>query len=52
MRTRPGACTHAIDYPDGARFVRAAGTDLERLPRLKYDLAMGRAEAIESASTS
>lgn len=52
MRTRPGACTHAIDYPDGARFVRVAGTDLERVPRLKYDLAMGRAEAIESASAS
>jgi hypothetical protein len=43
---------HAIDYPDGARFVRVTGTDLERVPRLKYDLAQGRAEIIESASAS
>jgi predicted metal-dependent enzyme (double-stranded beta helix superfamily) len=43
---------HAIDYPDGARFVRVTGTDLEHVPRLKYNLATGRAEVIESVSTS
>jgi hypothetical protein len=42
---------HAIDYPDDARFVRVTGTDLEHVPRLKYDLAKGRAEVIESVST-
>jgi hypothetical protein len=43
---------HAIDYPDGARFVRVTGTDLEHVPRLKYDLGKGRAEVIKSVSTS
>jgi hypothetical protein len=42
---------HAIDYPDGARFVRVTGTDLDHLPRLKFDLARGEAEIIESATT-
>ena len=41
---------HNIDFPDGARFVRVTGTDLERIPRLKFDLARGLAEVIESAS--
>jgi hypothetical protein len=41
---------HNIEFPDGARFVRVTGTDLERIPRLKYDLAKGVAEVIESAS--
>jgi len=41
---------HAIDYPDGARFVRVTGTDLERVPRLKFDLAKGEAQVIESVS--
>jgi len=27
------------------------GTDLERIPRLKFDVAKGIAEVIESAST-
>jgi hypothetical protein len=30
--------------------VRVTGTDLERIPRLKFDLAKGLAEVIESAS--
>lgn len=42
---------HAIDYPDGARFVRVTGTDLENVPRLKFDLARGEAQVIESVST-
>lgn len=42
---------HAIDYPDGARFVRVTGTDLENVPRLKFDLARGEAQIIESVST-
>ena len=41
---------HRIDYPAGARFVRVTGTDMERVPRLKYDQAAGR--AIEMAGTS
>lgn len=39
---------HAIDYPAGARFVRVTGTDLEAVPRLKYDMAAGRAEVIRA----
>jgi predicted metal-dependent enzyme (double-stranded beta helix superfamily) len=42
---------HAIDYPDGARFVRVTGTDLENVPRLKFDLKRGEAQIIESVST-
>ncbi len=42
---------HAIDYPAGARFVRVTGTDLEVVPRLKFDLARGEAQIIESVST-
>jgi len=42
---------HAIDYPDGARFVRVTGTDLENVPRLKFDLQRGEAQVIESATT-
>jgi len=41
---------HNIEFPDGARFVRVTGTDLERIPRLKFDLGKGIAEVIESAS--
>ena len=41
---------HNIEFPEGARFVRVTGTDLERIPRLKFDLAKGVAEVIESAS--
>ena len=42
---------HSIDYPDGARFVRVTGTDLERVPRLKFNLKTNEAEVIESVST-
>ena len=29
---------HSINFPDGARFIRITGTDLTRLPTLRYDL--------------
>jgi hypothetical protein len=41
---------HSIDYPDGARFVRVTGTDLERVPRLKFNLKTNEAEVIESVT--
>ncbi len=41
---------HSIDYPAGAQFVRVTGTDLEEIPRLRFDLERGEAVAIESAS--
>ena len=43
---------HAIDYPDGSRFVRVTGRDLDHVKRLKYDEAAGKAIVIESASAS
>jgi len=43
---------HAIDYPEGSRFVRVTGRDLEYVRRLRYDMAAGKAITIESASAS
>jgi predicted metal-dependent enzyme (double-stranded beta helix superfamily) len=43
---------HAIDYPEGSRFVRVTGRDLDHVRRLKYDTAAGKAITIESASAS
>ena len=43
---------HAIDYPEGSRFVRVTGRDLDHVKRLKYDEAAGKATVIESASAS
>jgi hypothetical protein len=43
---------HAIDYPEGARFVRVTGQDLEKIPRLKFDMAAKQAITIESASAN
>jgi hypothetical protein len=43
---------HAIDYPEGSRFVRVTGRDLEYIKRLKFDMAAGKAITIESASAS
>jgi len=40
---------HAIDFCEGARFVRVTGADLEHVSRLKYDLAGQSATAVESA---
>ncbi|MGE0725967.1 MAG: hypothetical protein AB7O45_16450, partial [Alphaproteobacteria bacterium] len=47
-----GAEIHAINYPAGARYVRVTGTDLDRVPRIRYDMAGTRAEIIENASAS
>ncbi len=41
---------HAIDYPDGSRFVRVTGRDLDYVQRLKFDTAAGQAITIESAT--
>jgi hypothetical protein len=41
---------HAIDYPEGSRFVRVTGRDLDYVQRLKFDMAGGKAITIESAT--
>ena len=33
---------HSINYPDQARFVRVTGTNLDRIPRVSFDLASGK----------
>ena len=43
---------HAIDYPEGSRFVRVTGRDLDYVQRLKFDMAAGKAIVIESATAS
>jgi hypothetical protein len=43
---------HAIDYPEGSRFVRVTGRDLDLVQRLKFDTAAGKAITIESESAS
>lgn len=37
---------HSIDYPDKARFVRVTGTNLDEIPRVKFDLATGAVTAM------
>jgi hypothetical protein len=32
---------HSIDYPDRARFVRVTGTNLDKIQRVRFDLATG-----------
>ena len=32
---------HSIEYPDGARFVRVTGTNLDKIPRAMFDIATG-----------
>ncbi len=32
---------HSIDYPDKARFIRVTGTNLDRIHRVRFDLATG-----------
>jgi predicted metal-dependent enzyme (double-stranded beta helix superfamily) len=41
---------HSIDYPEGSRFVRVTGRDLDYVRRLKFDMAAGKAITIESAT--
>jgi hypothetical protein len=43
---------HSIDYPDSARFVRVTGTDLEKIDRIKVDLATGVVEKIQARQAS
>jgi|SRR4051812_18587795 len=35
---------HSIDYPDGARFVRVTGTNLDKIERVRFDVATGTAQ--------
>lgn len=37
-----GSAIHAIDYPDGSRFIRVTGTNLDAIERLAYDEQSGR----------
>ena len=37
---------HSIDYPDKARFIRVTGTNLDRIPRVSFDLATGAVRAM------
>ena len=32
---------HSIDYPDGARFIRVTGTNLDNIDRVRFDLKTG-----------
>lgn len=41
---------HSIAYPDGARFVRVTGTDLDRVDRRAYDLDSGAVRIIRAES--
>ena len=34
---------HSIDYPARACFIRVTGTNLDRIPRQKFDVATGAA---------
>jgi predicted metal-dependent enzyme (double-stranded beta helix superfamily) len=35
---------HSIDYPDGARFIRVTGTNLDNIQRVRFDLATGKVQ--------
>jgi len=43
---------HSIDFPNSARFVRVTGTDLEKIRRVKFDLATGAVEPILARQAS
>jgi hypothetical protein len=32
---------HSIDYPDGSRFIRVTGTNLDKIDRVRFDLKTG-----------
>ena len=34
---------HSIDYPAKSRFIRVTGTNLDLIPRRRFDLATGKA---------
>jgi predicted metal-dependent enzyme (double-stranded beta helix superfamily) len=33
---------HSIDYPDSSRFIRVTGTNLDKIQRVRFDLASGQ----------
>src|SRR5437667_7677915 len=35
---------HSIDYPDKSRFIRVTGTNLDKIERVRFDLASGKVE--------
>jgi hypothetical protein len=35
---------HSIDYPDRARFIRVTGTNLDKIERVRFDLATGEVQ--------
>jgi predicted metal-dependent enzyme (double-stranded beta helix superfamily) len=35
---------HSIDYPDKSRFIRVTGTNLDKIERIRIDLASGKVE--------
>jgi predicted metal-dependent enzyme (double-stranded beta helix superfamily) len=35
---------HSIDYPDHARFIRVTGTNLDQIPRVRFDLKTGEVQ--------
>jgi predicted metal-dependent enzyme (double-stranded beta helix superfamily) len=35
---------HSIDYPEKSRFIRVTGTNLDRIERIRIDLASGKVE--------
>ena len=39
---------HSIDFPDGTRFVRVTGTDLDAIDRTAYDLKTGAVKTIRT----
>jgi len=43
---------HSIDYPDRARFVRVTGTDLEKIPRSRFDITTGEATQMTARTTN
>ena len=43
---------HSISYPDGARFVRVTGTDLDRIERKAYNLKHGTVRIIQAETAA
>ena len=43
---------HSIDYPDGARFIRVTGTNLDKINRIKIDLKTGAVERMYAQQAS
>ena len=43
---------HSIDSPDRARFVRVTGTDLDKIPRSRFDIKTGEATQMTARTTN